>query len=135
MEPPRDPIHPLNHPRPLSLQISPGVLLQLGLHYLPNHSDRDYIRRTLPGLQQTIGYADYLANKRSKAAKLALKKSRTWKDSTGKFSVKATLVEIADGKAVLEKEGNKIIRVPLKQLSDDDQTLLKKAFDTIVEID
>ena len=46
---------------------------------------------------------------------------RNWVDSTGSFSVEATLVEVVDGRVRLEKETGEIIEVPLERLSAADQ--------------
>ena len=52
------------HPIPLILRAAPGHLLMLGMEYMQKQQETDYTRQMLPELQQTIGYADYLANKR-----------------------------------------------------------------------
>jgi len=51
----------------------------------------------------------------------AAKVSRTWTDATGKFSVEAELVRVADGKVELKKADGTIIAVPLDRLSPADQ--------------
>lgn len=124
-----------NHPIPLILRAAPGDLMMLGLEYMQKKGETDYTRQMLPELKQTIGYFEYLAEKKSRAAKMALKKTRTWKDSTGKFSVKAKFVEIADGKAVLEKEGGTRINIPLEKLSNNDLSLIKTALGKIPRTD
>lgn len=116
-----------SHPIPLSLRAAPGELMMLGLEYMQKKGETKYTRQMLPELKRTIGYFEYLAGKKSRAAKMALKKTRTWKDSTGKFSVKARFVEMADGKAVLEKEGGTRIKIALKKSSNNDLSLIKTA--------
>jgi thiol-disulfide isomerase/thioredoxin len=46
---------------------------------------------------------------------------RTWKDSTGKFSVQAELLSIQDGNVVLKTPTGKEITVSLKRLCEEDQ--------------
>lgn len=46
---------------------------------------------------------------------------RTWSDSSGKYKIKATLVEVQDGKAVLEREDGTKLQIELKKLSPADQ--------------
>jgi hypothetical protein len=50
---------------------------------------------------------------------------RTWKDASGKFSIRAELVE-SDGTAVkLKKADGSVIRVPVDRLSDEDRQFLQ----------
>jgi hypothetical protein len=49
---------------------------------------------------------------------------RTWKDSTGQFSIRAKLVSVEQGKARLEKEDGTEIEVEVKKLSAEDQAYL-----------
>lgn len=50
---------------------------------------------------------------------------RTWSDATGKFSVRAELVEVKDGKAVLRRTDGKQMDVSVDRLSDADQAFIK----------
>ena len=43
--------------------------------------------------------------------------NRTWKDSTGKFSVEARLLSIQDGQVVLKTAAGKEIKIPFERLS------------------
>lgn len=47
--------------------------------------------------------------------------SRTWKDATGKFEIKATYVRVDGENVILKKEDGTNIKVPLKKLSPIDQ--------------
>jgi hypothetical protein len=51
------------HPIPLILRAAPGHLLMLGMQYMQKQRETEYTQQILPELQQTIGYADYLATK------------------------------------------------------------------------
>jgi hypothetical protein len=51
---------------------------------------------------------------------------REWTDDTGKFKVRATLVQVADGKVTLRKEDGKEIVVSLVRLSAADRDFLKQ---------
>lgn len=53
----------LIHPIPLVLRAASGDLIMLGMEYMQKQRETDYTRQILPELQQTIGYADYLATK------------------------------------------------------------------------
>ena len=53
----------VTRPMPLALRAAPGDLIMLGMEYMQEHGETDYTRQILPELQQTIGYADYLATK------------------------------------------------------------------------
>ncbi|HRX83123.1 MAG TPA: SHD1 domain-containing protein [Pirellulaceae bacterium] len=46
---------------------------------------------------------------------------RTWKDATGKFSVKARFASYADGVVTLEREDGKQVKVPRNKLSSADK--------------
>lgn len=50
---------------------------------------------------------------------------RTWKDSTGVFSVEASLVSLTDGKVELKKADGTTVSVPLERLSESDQAYIK----------
>jgi len=47
--------------------------------------------------------------------------SRTWTDSTGNYRVRATFVEVKDGRVQLRKTDGTVIGVPLERLSETDQ--------------
>lgn len=49
---------------------------------------------------------------------------RTWSDSSGKFSVQATLVSVQDGQVVLKTSQGKEIKLPIERLSQDDKDYL-----------
>lgn len=51
---------------------------------------------------------------------------RVWTDSSGKFTIKARLVENKNGTVVLENENGKQVKVPLQRLSAVDQKYLKE---------
>lgn len=51
--------------------------------------------------------------------------SREWTDSSGKFSVTATLVQVRDGVAFLKSDEGKTFKIPVTRLSDADQEHLK----------
>ena len=46
---------------------------------------------------------------------------RKWSDATGQFNVQARLVDVADGKVVLDREDGKRITVEVKKLTAEDQ--------------
>ena len=53
-------------------------------------------------------------------------KPRTWEDSTGRFTVEATLVSIVDGVVTLKRVDNgKVIKVPTEILSTADQAYIQ----------
>ncbi len=56
----------------------------------------------------------------------ALKEVRTWKDSTGSFSIEAKFVKFSGSDVVLEDRGGKLMNVPLARLSAEDRQLLGK---------
>jgi len=51
---------------------------------------------------------------------------RTWTSSDGRFTTDATLVEVKDGKVTLRKPNGKELKVPLSQLSDEDQRFVRE---------
>jgi len=51
------------------------------------------------------------------------KKKRTWTDSTGKFKIDATFVELKDGKVKLTKDDGSEVSIPLEKLSGPDQEI------------
>ena len=50
---------------------------------------------------------------------------RNWKDASGKYSIKAALVEVKDGVAHLKKEDGQVVKVPVAKLSQIDQRYLR----------
>jgi hypothetical protein len=52
-------------------------------------------------------------------------KTRTWTDSTGKFSLRAELVDAAEGIVRLKKADGEIISLPIEKLSDADQDFVR----------
>ena len=113
------------HPIPLLLRAAPGDLMTLGMEYMQKNEETNYTRQMLPEIEQTMGYAEYLKNKTSnRRTKSAV---RTWNDSTGTFSVEASLVAVKDGNAVLEKKDGTTINVPLQKLSEGDLTFVKQS--------
>ena len=50
---------------------------------------------------------------------------RTWTDSTGKFTIEATLLEFADGKVKLERTDGRIVTLPFEKLSAADQQFVE----------
>ena len=46
---------------------------------------------------------------------------RTWRDNTGKFTIEAEFVDVADGKVRLQKADGSLIAVPLERLSEADR--------------
>jgi hypothetical protein len=59
------------------------------------------------------------------AARLAA--ARVWTDSTGKHTIEAELLKVADGQVHLKKADGMVVVVPLERLSDADQRYLKTA--------
>ncbi len=57
----------------------------------------------------------------------ALSAPRTWRDTSGKFSVEAELVEVTEGKVLLKKANGKTITVPLERLSAADRRFLQSS--------
>lgn len=51
---------------------------------------------------------------------------RTWKDSTGVFSVEAKLLSVKQGKAELEKKDGLVVKLPLVRLSQADQIFVAR---------
>jgi hypothetical protein len=54
-------------------------------------------------------------------AAAAAEELRTWSDSSGKYKIKATLIEVQDGKVVLRREDGSKFQIELKKLSTVDQ--------------
>ena len=59
-------------------------------------------------------------------AKSAVQQPRTWTDAGGKHKIRASLVEVADGKVRLRRSDGTIIGVPIEKLSEADQKWLEK---------
>ena len=110
----------LRNPIPFVVRTAPGDLLILGMDYMQK-GETDFTRQRLPELKKTIGYDDFLNPKAKSIAKTKTKKptseSRTWHDSTGKFSVDATLVATTETHVVLRKTDGKTVQVPITKLS------------------
>ncbi|MEK6246536.1 MAG: SHD1 domain-containing protein, partial [Planctomycetales bacterium] len=51
--------------------------------------------------------------------------SRTWRDTTGEFSIEATLVTVHEGKVHLRKNNGDVVRVQLTRLSNHDRDYIK----------
>ena len=60
------------------------------------------------------------------ATALAQDKIRTWRDASGKFEIRATLVEQTDKAVRLRKDDRRVVTVPLDQLSAPDLRYLKE---------
>jgi len=54
---------------------------------------------------------------------------RTWTDSTGKYKVTATLIDLRDEKVRLKREDGTILEVPLSRFSAEDQQAAKAIFE------
>ncbi len=52
---------------------------------------------------------------------------RTWTDSTGKYKVEASLVELKDGQVTLKKPDGQVVAIPLERLSEADQQFVREA--------
>lgn len=50
--------------------------------------------------------------------------SRTWTDTTGRYTIEADLVEVKDGSAMLKKAGGEVVAVPIARLSRADRQYL-----------
>ncbi len=61
-----------------------------------------------------------------KGDKRAGSTTRTWTDVTGKFKVRASLVDVEEGNVRLRKSDGKTISVPLEKLSEADQQWIAK---------
>ncbi|EAQ80496.1 SHD1 domain-containing protein [Blastopirellula marina] len=109
------------HPIPLLVRTAPGDLLMLGMDYTRNR-ESDYSRQMLPELKETIEYSKYLATKGKPLARTPV--FRTWKDSTGKFSVEAKLVKKSTTHVVLRKKDGATVNVAIANLSAADKEFL-----------
>jgi len=56
----------------------------------------------------------------------ALARARFWSDASGKFRIRAALLRIEEGTAVLRKEDLAEVKVPVNKLSDADQAFIKR---------
>ncbi len=59
---------------------------------------------------------------------------RVWTDSTGRFKVSGSLIEVLDGSVFLKSTEGKTIKIPLERLSQEDQEFLSKGqnpFETV----
>ena len=50
---------------------------------------------------------------------------RTWKDASGKYTIRATLVQVENGVVELKKQDGAILKVPVAKLSQVDQRYLR----------
>jgi len=73
-----------------------------------------------------IGVAGAAEPGAKSAAKSATQERRTWVDTTGKFRVRAQLVDVQDGNVRLKKLDGSVISVPIEKLSQADQDWLAK---------
>lgn len=89
----------------------------LGMDYIQKE-ESDYTRQMLPEIKEAIDYDGYLAAKSKPAG--SGPEMRTWRDSSGKFSVEATLEAINGDQVVLRKRDGRTISVPIGNLSDQD---------------
>jgi hypothetical protein len=55
---------------------------------------------------------------RKPAAKPAANPMRAWTDATGKFKIRASLVDVEEGQARLRKADGSILKVPVDKLSE-----------------
>jgi hypothetical protein len=69
---------------------------------------------------------DVIAAKPSEAGAM-----RLWTDNTGKFQVRARLVQVLDGKVRLEKESGRFTTVPMDRLSRPDLAFLRSQAPTV----
>ncbi len=76
---------------------------------------------SLPPKKASPATSDPFSTPEERAAQ---EKPRTWSDASGKFRVDATLLRVADGKAVLKRADGKEVSVPIKRLSEADQKYL-----------
>ena len=61
------------------------------------------------------------------AAQSEASKPRTWTDSTGKFTVEATLIEAKDDQVNLKRSDGKIVTLPMDRLTHTDQEFAQEA--------
>ena len=65
--------------------------------------------------------------KAREAAELA-ERTRVWTDTTGTYSITATFIGYASGKAKLRKEDGSEVDVGIERLSEDDKQFLRERF-------
>ena len=94
------------------------------------------------GFEQTMTLPSNYIHRIAKSAKESPEKTtagkkaaagnplHTWSDKSGRFSIKARLVEITDGKVRLEQEDGTIVAIPLNGLSDADRKFAKDSAKT-----
>lgn len=58
---------------------------------------------------------------------------RTWKDASGKFTIEAKLLLVANGKLVLSRTDGKLVTVPLDKMSQADQSFIENLAAPAVE--
>jgi len=131
------------HPVPLEVRSASGELHELGMEYMTESTETDYIRIMVPELKRNIGYDDYLKRKRQAAAQLkasavgakptklqkqseAAQASRVWKSSTGKYQVSATLMSQSEQAVTLLTDDGRWISVPIRRLSPIDRAFIEK---------
>ncbi len=78
----------------------------------------------LGGLRQMVVAIFVLGFAASWLPSPAAAQTRTWTDSTGKFTVQAKFVGLSDGKVTLEREDGTQITLPLEKLSAADQKVV-----------
>lgn len=111
------------HPIPLIVRAAPGDLLMMGMNYL--RGETDYTRQMLPELKKTIDFEAYLDAKR-KSKTEAPTTLRTWRDSTGKFSVDATFVEKRKAHVVLRRHDGSTVSILITKLSVADVEFVRR---------
>jgi hypothetical protein len=79
------------------------------------------ILASLFGVEFLIGERSFAADSSAPSADGAKSATRTWKDSTGKFTIEAKFLAVQDGKVSLLRTDGKRIELPLSRLRDDDQ--------------
>ena len=103
--------------------------LMMGLSYGELHFIKLYSVAKRVSPEQQSALLQLVDDERHKRVALksreSLNKMRTWKDVSGKFSIKATCVKFDGDKAVLKKKDGKKISIPLEKLSDRDRELLE----------
>lgn len=112
------------HQIPLLVRTAPGDLLMMGMGYM-RKGETDYTRQMLPELKKTIDFDAYLGAKRKPKTE-APSAFRTWRDSTGKFSVGATLVEKTKTHVVPRKRDGSTVTVPITTLSAADVEFVRR---------
>jgi beta-lactamase regulating signal transducer with metallopeptidase domain len=70
--------------------------------------------------------AEQAARQKGEAIPAPAPLMRTWREATGTYKVRASLVDVADGKVTLKKENGRTVTVPLEKLSKIDQDYAKR---------